>query len=184
MDVVRSNVFVRLCRVALGVAALAAVIGCGQAAFECQTDESCGGSDGEGWCEANGACSFPDPDCPSGRRYGRRGPDGVAGQCVPVETGTSTTTSTSTYHVHDHGHGHDHVHVHVHDHDHDHDHVGRVVASTSASTSRPRPPRPRRSSSSGGVVGDPYGMCMDDGDCGAGVCEAFEGVAADLCAAL
>lgn len=77
--------------------------GCGEDPFGCGSDEQCGG---DGQCEANGYCSFPDPTCPSGRRYGDLAGGGLANVCVNeddiagTETGgvgqTSTTTSGST----------------------------------------------------------------------------------------
>jgi len=53
------------------------------AAFECTRDLSCTRAGTQGTCEAVGFCSFPDPTCPSGRRFGE-----VSGmytqQCVGV----------------------------------------------------------------------------------------------------
>jgi hypothetical protein len=47
--------------------------------FECAMDQDCG----NGRCEADGFCSFPDPGCDSGRRYGEfSGPR--AGACSDV----------------------------------------------------------------------------------------------------
>jgi hypothetical protein len=77
---------------AIALAALLAA-GCGPGVFACDEDVDCGGADESGLCEANGYCSFPDAACPSGRRYGERGPAGIAGSCVPVgegETGDAT----------------------------------------------------------------------------------------------
>ena len=72
--------------------------------FTCSSDEDCQG-DGLGQCEANGFCSFPDQQCPSGRRYGELAGGGFANDCVDVEQGStgletsgtpaSTTTTTS-----------------------------------------------------------------------------------------
>ena len=59
--------------------------------FGCVNAGQCG--DG-GACEPNGYCSFPDPECPSGRKYGSQSAAGVAGQCVAAEGG-STSASTS-----------------------------------------------------------------------------------------
>lgn len=53
---------------------------CGSPAFYCLSDDQCSGDGQAGWCEATGQCSFPDPDCASGRRYGSLGSDG--GTCV------------------------------------------------------------------------------------------------------
>ena len=65
--------------------------------FACEEDSECANADG-GQCEAAGACSFPDDDCDSGRRYGNGGPPHLAGDCVPVEgtTGGVGTTTIST----------------------------------------------------------------------------------------
>lgn len=71
------------------------------AAFGCQDAAQCGDN---AFCETNGFCSFPDAECPSGRRYGEHAPTGLAGACVdpvagtegssgPVVTQTSTVTS-------------------------------------------------------------------------------------------
>jgi hypothetical protein len=71
---------------------LAGYAGCSPAAvFSCASDDQCGE---EGRCEAMGYCSFPDPECGSGRRYGSlSGPD-VAGSCVPVDDAVDDATST------------------------------------------------------------------------------------------
>jgi hypothetical protein len=52
--------------------------------FQCSNDTACGAS---GVCEATGYCSFPDTDCPSGRRYGDSA-GGSAGQCTSGGTGS------------------------------------------------------------------------------------------------
>jgi len=38
--------------------------------FACMQDDECAGGPGGGRCEADGRCSFPDPACSTGRRYG------------------------------------------------------------------------------------------------------------------
>lgn len=69
------------------VCALAAVAGCKEDdTFQCVSDAQCGGA---GICESVNYCSFPDPDCETGRRYGDESATGIAGQCVPEEEGTS-----------------------------------------------------------------------------------------------
>lgn len=67
--------------------------GCGAAAFNCATDDVCDG----GLCEPTGYCSFFDPTCPSGRRYGEHS-GGLSGQCVPSDdaTGDASTSAPGT----------------------------------------------------------------------------------------
>lgn len=70
--------------------------GCLPSTFGCTENDACRDGDQRGWCEADGYCSFEDPGCPGGRRYGEFAPTSVAGACVP-ETGTTTgTTATSS----------------------------------------------------------------------------------------
>ena len=57
--------------------------------FHCEEDAQCTGVPG-GRCEPSGVCSFPDPDCPTGRRYGEAATEQVAGDCVPVDQLGST----------------------------------------------------------------------------------------------
>lgn len=64
--------------------------GCNLNPFVCADDTSCSQSE-EGRCEANGACSYPDSECDSGRRYSAYGPSD-SGICVPSEGPTTTTT--------------------------------------------------------------------------------------------
>lgn len=63
-------------------AALAACIllgsGCQRETFFCDTPEDCTSEDGGGACESTGYCSFPDPECDTGRRYGELAPSGLA----------------------------------------------------------------------------------------------------------
>ena len=70
--------------------------GCpGTSYFACEEDSECSSLAG-GQCEASGACSFPDEDCPSGRRYGNEGPPHLAGECVDPADAQGTTTATTT----------------------------------------------------------------------------------------
>lgn len=72
---------------------LAATIGLacqGEAFFFCDGADECGG---EGACEPNGACSFPDPDCASGRRFGAASVPPLAGECTD---GAETTGATNS----------------------------------------------------------------------------------------
>ncbi len=88
--------------VGLGATALF-VAGCPSEPFGCENDGQCQVDAAAGMCEFNGYCSFPDPDCPSGRRYSNLAGGGLGGLCVnaPEETtgaGSSTgpgTTSSS-----------------------------------------------------------------------------------------
>lgn len=62
--------------------------------FSCEDSSQCAG-DSPGTCEPSGFCSFPDPECESGQRYG-----GLAGSlsnaCVnPQSTGTETSTTAA-----------------------------------------------------------------------------------------
>ena len=72
-----------------------AAIGCTNSpTFNCQDSEDCSSS---GQCEPSGFCSFPDSECPSGRRYGDLAGVGLANECViPGGDGTGSATSTTT----------------------------------------------------------------------------------------
>ena len=63
--------------------------GCGTGVFACQSDGQCEG----GQCEATGFCSFPDAECPSGRRYGALAAGHLQGQCVEIEGSTGAVSS-------------------------------------------------------------------------------------------
>jgi hypothetical protein len=65
------------------VAPALALAGClRETQFQCSTSADCGAN---GTCEAVGFCSFADPACPDGRRFGElSGPH--AGQCVGTTT--------------------------------------------------------------------------------------------------
>jgi hypothetical protein len=52
------------------------------APFACERDPECATDDGVGRCEPTGFCSFPDPDCDTGRRYGIGAATDLANQCV------------------------------------------------------------------------------------------------------
>ncbi len=73
--------------------------GCSNDFFVCSSNAECTEAEG-GRCEASGACSFPDPTCPTGRRYGEAGNPQVAGACVPPEdvgsTGATGDEASST----------------------------------------------------------------------------------------
>ncbi len=77
-------------------AALAlACAACGPSAYACTEDGQCAIDALLGVCQADGFCSFPDDDCPSGQRYGEHGGP-VGGQCVPVADGTSSSGGVGT----------------------------------------------------------------------------------------
>lgn len=74
------------------VLASVALGGCGAAVFECTEDDACPG----GACQDNGYCSFPDPVCASGQRYGAHAPSAFAGDCVgDATTGASIASEAS-----------------------------------------------------------------------------------------
>jgi len=82
----------RRARVAFAAALVAAVAGgCGVSAFACEGDAQCQDDGIPGTCEPSGGCSFPDPACPSGRRYGQHAPSDLGGECVPLDVGTEST---------------------------------------------------------------------------------------------
>ena len=56
-------------RLALCVALLGGCIQDGT--FRCEPSSKCSDGTQMGFCEPTGYCSFPDPTCPSGRRYGQ-----------------------------------------------------------------------------------------------------------------
>ena len=69
-------------RFAIALGALAAG-GCIRSdGFVCATADQCVQNGLTGTCEPDGACSFPDTNCPSGRRYGELSAGGLAGTCV------------------------------------------------------------------------------------------------------
>ena len=75
---------------------LAAVACASDSQFQCAEDAQCGA---DGFCEIDGNCSFADDTCPSGRRYGDYGSQGLAGMCVQLPDGTGgvgTTTGSAT----------------------------------------------------------------------------------------
>ena len=84
----------------LGFVALSGLLaGCGPAAFGCSDDDQCQSEDGAaGTCELTGFCSFPDPACPSGRRYGDLAGGGYAGQCAvdPFDADTDTEAGSAS----------------------------------------------------------------------------------------
>ena len=79
------------------VTALALHAGCGPAgAYACRSDDQCTDAGASGRCEASGFCSFPDPQCESGQRFGEHSGDGLGGTCVPVDATSSGPPGTAT----------------------------------------------------------------------------------------
>ena len=78
------------------VAALVVCVACSRAAsFVCADDSECASDTGAGFCEADGFCSFFDPECESERRYSDHAGNGLAGTCVSV-AGTTGAQGSST----------------------------------------------------------------------------------------
>jgi biopolymer transport protein ExbB len=69
-----------------------AVAGCGRGAFVCAGSSECD----DGLCQPNGYCSFDDPECESGQRYGALAGGGLAGVCVPPDRDASTSGVASS----------------------------------------------------------------------------------------
>jgi hypothetical protein len=61
--------------------------------FVCSDASHCGP---DGLCEEGGACSFPDPGCATGRRYGEHGDPALRGLCVPAPADTGSTGDPAT----------------------------------------------------------------------------------------
>ncbi len=86
-----------------GFVGVVAGVACG-GGFACKGDDDCRSAQGRGTCEATGWCSFPDPSCASGQRYGEHAGGGLARACVAsdgqADSGsegvTTTTSSTGT----------------------------------------------------------------------------------------
>lgn len=76
-------------RFAAGLGVLLMLAGCPKDFFVCGQDSECT-EEANGRCEPSGSCSFPDTQCPTGRRYGDQGNPQVAGRCVePGDLGSS-----------------------------------------------------------------------------------------------
>ena len=67
--------------------------------FACAQSSECQNGDLLGTCEPAGLCSFPDPMCPSGKKYGELAGE-QSGQCVgdggSSSSGASSPTSSTT----------------------------------------------------------------------------------------
>ncbi|MCB9567742.1 MAG: hypothetical protein H6710_11125 [Myxococcales bacterium] len=103
--------------------------------YACSSDAQCVSAGGQGTCEASGYCSFPDPGCPSGKRYGEYGEGGLGGSCVDGEGSSSTTSVTTT------------------------------STSTSSPTSSTGEPTTDGTSTSGPLCSELGGACGDASDC-------------------
>lgn len=77
-----------LAAIAISLGAVASCIK--PAAFECTDDIQCEHAGVAGTCEPTGACSFPDSNCRSGRRYGSLS-GALSDQCVGAESETGAT---------------------------------------------------------------------------------------------
>lgn len=71
------------------VALAVVTVGCRglEGAFSCDVAQACVSGGVQGFCEASGYCSFPDPSCASGRRYGSFASTELATICVGDEPG-------------------------------------------------------------------------------------------------
>jgi hypothetical protein len=74
--------------------AVGIVASCGESVFACGDDTQCG----DGVCQPEGWCSFPDLACPSGQRFGEHSGNGLAGECVdsPGSTGVGDDAGSTT----------------------------------------------------------------------------------------
>ncbi len=77
----------------LGPAVLGA---CGGSVFVCEQASDCRGAGENAVCEPTGWCSFPDPSCASGARYGGLAGDGLADRCVEVGATSDGSSDPTT----------------------------------------------------------------------------------------
>jgi hypothetical protein len=88
--------------VALGVFAFnASGAGCNPVSdFQCVDTEDCIAQGAGGVCEGNNFCTFPDPGCPSGKRWHDRAAEPLANTCfednLPLDTDTDTDAMSSS----------------------------------------------------------------------------------------
>lgn len=74
----------------------ASTIGCfGDVRYGCDDTQQCQVGSAQGFCEANGECSYVDDACDSGRRYGPFASETRAGSCVEGDAATEAMTSTA-----------------------------------------------------------------------------------------
>lgn len=63
--------------------------------FTCASDSDCTG-EGNGSCQSNGFCAFPDAMCDSGSRYGELAGGGFANACVPLDEPGETDSAVGS----------------------------------------------------------------------------------------
>lgn len=80
---------------ALAMGAVLPAAGCALPGFACEDPAQCDG----GQCQPDGFCSFADPACESGQRYGEHA-GAHSGACVPGSGGSDTATTTTTTGAH------------------------------------------------------------------------------------
>lgn len=81
------------CSSIFAIAACMTNVGCYEEnpRFACSTNNECTMDGIVGQCEPNSLCSFPDPTCPSERRYGDLAPANEAQRCVPPDDQETTS---------------------------------------------------------------------------------------------
>jgi hypothetical protein len=81
----------------IGCGALALALGgcAGGGSFQCADNDQCRTGDAFGVCQPDGFCSFDDPACASGQRYGDQSGD-LAGECVDVGSSSASSGAEPT----------------------------------------------------------------------------------------
>lgn len=74
---------------------LGLALACKRWDFHCDDDDECVSDDVLGFCEAEGFCSYPDGNCPSGARWGPQA-GAHANECVEESSESSSESSTSS----------------------------------------------------------------------------------------
>jgi len=73
---------------ALAIGAVMTAVGCAnRTPYTCTSSDQCVLAGASGRCEAQGFCSFNDPQCESSQRFEPGAGGGLGGTCVPVEIG-------------------------------------------------------------------------------------------------
>ncbi|MCH9687010.1 MAG: hypothetical protein K0V04_36580 [Deltaproteobacteria bacterium] len=83
-------------RLAVGCLLPVACACTGSQVYQCEADVGCALDGSAGVCQPNGYCSFDDPSCDSGQRYGEYAPQAVAQTCVPIVEDTDDPSSDVT----------------------------------------------------------------------------------------